>query len=89
MPNALIVPLVMAIVFTTGGVAIQRLKRHAERVTSVLGAALILFSFLDILAVFSRFADEGRRHMAHTAIHQAHVKQASSQQVITPLVGIN
>lgn len=89
MLDALIVPLAMAIVFTIGGVAILRLERHAERVTSVLGAALILFSFLDIVAVFSRFADEAQRHMAQTATHQVHVKQASSQQLITPLVGIN
>ncbi|WP_456684793.1 hypothetical protein [Bradyrhizobium sp. P5_C11_2] len=89
MPNALIVPLAMAVVFTIGGVAIQRLERHAERITSVLGAALILFSFLDILAVFGRLVDEGQRHMAQAAIHQVHIKQASSQRLITPLVGVD
>ncbi|MGX9984598.1 hypothetical protein [Methylobacterium fujisawaense] len=89
MLDALIVPLAMAIVFTTGGVAIQRLKRHAEHVTNVLGAALILFSFLDILVVFGRFADEAQSHMTQTAIRQAHVKQASSQRVVLPMVGVN
>lgn len=57
MPLTLIVPLALATIFTAGGVLIQRLERHAERVTGILGVVLLLFSFLDILAVFSRLAD--------------------------------
>ncbi|MGH1574269.1 hypothetical protein ACRAWG_31050 [Methylobacterium sp. P31] len=89
MPDALIVPLTMAIVFTIGGVVIQRLERHAERVTNVLGVVLMLLSFLDIFAVFSRLADESQRPMPRTAIHQPHVQHVSSQPPVISLVGVN
>lgn len=70
MPEILIVPLVLATLFTTGGMLIQRLERHAERITGVLGVVLLFFSFLDILAVFSRFAEAEQHAASRIETHQ-------------------
>lgn len=75
MPATLIVPLALATIFTAGGVLIQKLERHAERITGILGVVLLLFSFLDILAVFSRLA-----YIRPPPIPQAAVDRASNSK---------
>lgn len=72
MSSALIVPFVMATVFTAGCALIQKLERHAERVGEALGAIFLVCTLLCLLAMLGHYAEaEPRTLVQRTAGAQA------------------
>lgn len=59
--SSLAVPFVVATVFTLGGYAIVRIKKHADIVGAVLGCTFAVCAMLAVLALLVRVADDGSR----------------------------
>ncbi|WP_408902968.1 hypothetical protein [Methylobacterium radiotolerans] len=83
----LALPLVLAAVFTTSCILIQRLEQHAECVEDVFVPAFLIVASLATVVLLGRYAD-GARAFQRSPPGQVQVSEAPRSSSKTGLTGV-
>lgn len=78
-PATILVPLILASLFTAGCILISKLERYAEHITGVLGSVFVLVAVLATLFLIGRGAEGIARHVPRSAIKRVQTPQAPPQ----------
>ncbi len=75
MPDMLVLPLIIASLFTGGLILIQKLERYAETITPILGVCLLVMVLLNMLALSNQMSNASWRRVPQTSMSQAQADQ--------------